>query len=64
MLKILASYICFLQDRRKLHNVREIHILENRTVHYRSNDVDGTERRYTKPIEEFESEFQVSLPKP
>lgn len=61
MKKVKYHWICFLQDEEKMHNVREVMLLENAEVHFRSNDTDGETRYYTWSVSKFESTFKINL---
>ena len=61
MKKVLFHWFCHLQDDQQLQNVREVWYLDNNTIQYRSNDIDGQTRYYNDTIAKFEKTFKVNI---
>ncbi len=61
MNKVLYHWFCLLQDEEQYHNVREVFYLDNKTIQYRSNDIDGQSRWYNDSIADFEFKFKVNI---
>lgn len=59
--KVINHWVCFLKDENGLHTVHEVYYLDDKTIKFRSIDIDGGTRYYGSTVAEFEFEFKINF---